>query len=249
MQQGKFFFQRDLILRALCNVFQQVGQAAGHAFNARTFLDHRHPTDGIQCIIKEVGVHLTLQQLDLDLAALLVGLLGGLQQVFDAHGHLVDRVPDLPQFSAGLFDLRVIGKIVVRNAVQAVVQQADGLGQVCSKDQCQHQRQQKTAQQGGGNGHPGLCAIVVQTGHLKAGIQRQAAGVQPDGGHFELPVAQHQLGVLCACLRQLPGRGHLLLGQAFRADQHGIVRCKEQLAPLIEGFQHSAEQIQSQLRI
>lgn len=71
VQQGRFFFQCDLILRALCNVFQQVGQAAGHAFNARAFLDHCHPTDGIQCIIKEVGVHLTLQQLDLDFSTCL----------------------------------------------------------------------------------------------------------------------------------------------------------------------------------
>ncbi len=176
VQQGQLLLQRDAVLGALGDIFEQIDQAAQHAGDAGAFLDHRHPADGIEGIIEEMRVDLALQQLDLDVLALLVHALGLLQQVLDAHAHLVDRVADLADLVPCALDGGVEGKIVGADPLDAGFQPLDRPGEIGREQK----GQQKGQHQPGEEHHPHHIqraqALLVEDVGLAGGVKGHPPG-------------------------------------------------------------------------
>ena len=134
--------------------------------------------------------------------ALLVVLLLCAQQVFDAHGHLVDGAPDLPQLAVGLLNHRVVRKSRFRQC-GAVVRSAAGSAQTGRwPAKKPAQRSAQAAQQHGQHGHAGLCAVIIQHVQLRAGIQGQPGCIQRHSGNAVFAPAPALTCVLSARQRQ-----------------------------------------------
>ena len=139
-------------------IAQERRQGFGQGTDADILLQFRHPVDGIQRVINEVGINLDLQGGDL---AVLFGVGFGhrlFHQPLNADRHLIDGRAHLGKADEQLFQLRVGRQVVFRYAGQPVPQSVGGDGDIpgadSDADQGQQQRSQQDQTQHGRNLHP-----------------------------------------------------------------------------------------------